>query len=95
MRILQTVQVAAQNETNADVTDALDEIADEIVKMQNKETQITNSTAGSQRTVISDIEKLKKIAQILETPGECTKLGNQFGQIQRFIGSGEHFAQRT
>lgn len=68
MRML--VQVAAQNENNTDVTDVLDEIAQEIVNMQGKDAH-TETTAGGQRTVISDIEKLKKIAQILETVGQA------------------------
>lgn len=71
MRILQIAQVAAQNETNIDINEALDEITEEIVNMQNKDMQNGNGTSGGQRTVVGDIEKLKKIAQILETVGQA------------------------
>lgn len=64
------VKVAAQNENNTDVIASLDEIAQEIVNMQAKDAQHTETTGG-QRTVVSDIEKLKKIAQILETVGQA------------------------
>lgn len=80
IRIL--VQVAAQNETNTDVSDALDEIAQEIVNMQGKDAQHTETTAGGQRTVVSDIEKLKKIAQILEAVGQAILPAVVDGQVQ-------------
>lgn len=54
------------NETNIDITDVLDGINEDLANMQN-----TNSTTGSQRAVIGDIEKVKKIAQILETVGQA------------------------
>lgn len=82
--ILQTAQVAAQNNNNADITDALDEITDEIISMQlqGKDTPApSNGTGGSQRTVISDIEKLKKIAQILETVGQAVLPSVVDGQV--------------
>lgn len=66
MRMHRGAQVLAQTVTN--ITDALDEITDEIGDMQKGDGQ--NTTAG-QRTVVSDIDKLKKIAQILETVGQA------------------------
>lgn len=66
------LQAATQNDTNIDVADPLDEIIGEISKMQGNDLSVANGTgSGGQRTVISDIEKLKKIAQILETVGQA------------------------
>lgn len=57
--------------------DALDEITDEINNIQ-----IENSSAPTgQRGVVSDIEKLKKIAKILETVGQAVLPAVVDGQI--------------
>lgn len=53
-----------------DVTRTLDEITEEISKIQGDD-KMNGTIASGQRGVISDIEKLKKIAQILETVGQA------------------------
>lgn len=57
-----------------DIAAALDQITEEIKDMENNTTRSANLLDGQplqQRTVLSDIDKLKKIAQILETVGQA------------------------
>lgn len=81
MQVLGIAQVTAEDDTNPDILDTLNEITEEIGNMQNKDTQNSNATVGGQRAVVGDIEKLKKIAQILETVGQALLPAVVDGQI--------------
>lgn len=71
--------------------EALDQITDEINKIQSE----NDNPQTGQRTVVSDIEKLKKIAQILETVGQAVIPAVVDGQINAQKSTGNSGAGLT